>query len=71
MFFFFFIFEISYLYYFIFVLKDVIVVVLENERSEIQQTLERTPLKVKIDFVAIDSDSDFGTADSLRIIHDK
>lgn len=45
--------------------------VLENERSEIQQALERTPLKIKIDFVAIDNDSDFGTADSLRIIHDK
>ncbi|XP_014099512.2 translation initiation factor eIF2B subunit gamma [Bactrocera oleae] len=51
--------------------QDVIVVVLENERSEIQQALERTPLKIKIDFVAIDNDSDFGTADSLRIIHDK
>ncbi|XP_011188620.1 translation initiation factor eIF-2B subunit gamma [Zeugodacus cucurbitae] len=51
--------------------QDAIVVVLENERSEIQQAIERTPLKIKIDFVAIDSDSDFGTADSLRIIHDK
>ncbi|XP_053962413.1 translation initiation factor eIF-2B subunit gamma [Anastrepha ludens] len=51
--------------------QDVIVVVLESERSEIQQALERTPLKIKIDFVVIDSESDFGTADSLRLIHDK
>lgn len=44
---------------------------LENEKTEIQQTLERTPLKMKLDFVTIPKDNDYGTADSLRYIHDK
>ncbi|XP_067631763.1 translation initiation factor eIF2B subunit gamma [Eurosta solidaginis] len=51
--------------------QEAIVVVLESERSEIQLSMERTPLKIKIDYAAIDSDSDLGTADSLRLIHDK
>ncbi|XP_037953760.1 translation initiation factor eIF-2B subunit gamma [Teleopsis dalmanni] len=51
--------------------QEAIVIVLETEKSEIQQTLERTPLKIKLDFVSIPSDHDFGTADSLRYIHDK
>lgn len=44
---------------------------METERSEIQLALERLSLKMKLDFVSIPSDSDFGTADSLRYIHDK
>lgn len=51
--------------------QDVIVVVLESQKSEIQQALEKTPLKLKLDYATIPSDSDFGTADSLRHIHDK
>lgn len=48
-----------------------IVVVLEQDKLEIQQALERTPLKVKVDYATIPNDSDFGTADSLRYIYDK
>ncbi|KAM7343537.1 eukaryotic translation initiation factor 2B subunit gamma [Cochliomyia hominivorax] len=51
--------------------QEALIVVLETERSEIQLTLERLSLKMKLDFVSIPSDSDFGTADSLRYIHDK
>lgn len=50
---------------------EVTIVVLENEKTEIQLALEPTPLKLKLDFVTIPSDSDFGTADSLRYIHDR
>ncbi|XP_017839610.1 translation initiation factor eIF-2B subunit gamma isoform X2 [Drosophila busckii] len=50
---------------------EVIVVVLEQDKLEVQLALERTPLKLKIDFATIPSDSDFGTADSLRYIYDK
>ncbi|XP_023306743.2 translation initiation factor eIF-2B subunit gamma [Lucilia cuprina] len=51
--------------------QETIIVVLESERSEIQLALERLPLKMKLDIVSIPSDSDFGTADSLRYIRDK
>lgn len=50
---------------------ETIIIVLESERSEIQVTLDRLPLKMKFDLVSIPTDSDFGTADSLRYIHDK
>lgn len=49
---------------------EIIVVVLESERSEIQQALERSPLKAKLDFATI-SDSEFGTVDSLKHIQDR
>ncbi|BFG03307.1 translation initiation factor eIF-2B subunit gamma [Drosophila madeirensis] len=51
--------------------SEVIVVVLEQEKLEIQLALENTPLKLKVDYATIPSDSDFGTADSLRYIYDK
>uniref|UniRef100_A0A1A9W9Q5 Translation initiation factor eIF2B subunit gamma n=1 Tax=Glossina brevipalpis TaxID=37001 RepID=A0A1A9W9Q5_9MUSC len=51
--------------------QEAIVIILENEKSEIQLALEHTPLKLKLDFVCIPSESDFGTADSLRYIQDK
>lgn len=44
---------------------------MENEKTEIQLALEPTPLKLKLEFAIIPSDSDFGTADSLRYIHDR
>lgn len=50
---------------------DVIVIVQECQKFEIQQALEKTPLKLKLDFATIPSDSDFGTADSLKHIQDK
>lgn len=40
-------------------------VVLETQKSEIQQALEKTPLTIKVDFATIPADSDFGTAESL------
>ncbi|KAH8300707.1 hypothetical protein KR018_011818 [Drosophila ironensis] len=51
--------------------SEVIVVVLEQEKLEIQSAMENTPLKLKLDYASIPSDSDFGTADSLRYIFDK
>ncbi|XP_060651665.1 translation initiation factor eIF-2B subunit gamma [Drosophila nasuta] len=50
---------------------EVIVVVLEQHKVDVQQALERTSLKVKIEYATIPNDSDFGTADSLRYIYDK
>lgn len=50
---------------------EVIVVVQEQDKLEIQVALEHTHLKVKIDYATVPSDSDFGTADSLRYIYDK
>ena len=50
---------------------EAIVVVLESQKMEIQQKLDRTPLKIKLEFVTIPSDSDYGTADSLRHIHER
>ncbi|XP_059613396.1 translation initiation factor eIF-2B subunit gamma [Phlebotomus argentipes] len=41
------------------------VVVLETQKAEIQQALEKTPLTMKLDFATIPADSDFGTAESL------
>lgn len=49
---------------------DIIVVVLESERSEIQQALERSPLKAKLDFATI-ADPELGTAYSLKHIKDR
>lgn len=50
---------------------EAIVIVVESEKVGIQQALERTPLKIKLDFVTIPDESDYGTADSLRLVHDK
>lgn len=51
--------------------QEIIVIVLESERSEIQQALERTPLKTKLDFATLPSNSAFGTADALKYINDR
>lgn len=51
--------------------QEIIVVVLETQRSEIQQVIERTPIRSKIDYATIPSDNDYGTADALRHIQDK
>lgn len=51
--------------------QEIIVVVLESERNEIQQAIERTPIKAKLDFVTLPSDSSFGTAEALRHIYDR
>lgn len=44
---------------------------LESQKSEVQSTLEKCPLKIKLEFATIPSDSDYGTADSLRHIKDR
>ncbi|KAJ8920028.1 hypothetical protein NQ315_011678 [Exocentrus adspersus] len=51
--------------------SDVILIVLENQKTEIQSALERSDLDLKIDYVAINDNEDLGTADSLRLIYDK
>lgn len=51
--------------------QDAIVIVLDHEKSEIQQKLEKHPLKLKIDFCSLSGDSDVGTADALRQIADR
>uniref|UniRef100_A0A182K8H7 Translation initiation factor eIF2B subunit gamma n=1 Tax=Anopheles christyi TaxID=43041 RepID=A0A182K8H7_9DIPT len=50
---------------------EVIVVVQESQKSEIQQRLERLQLKLKLDYYSIPTDSECGTADSLRLVSDK
>lgn len=45
--------------------------VLESQKSEIQQSLDRTPLKARIDYYTISAESDLGTADTLRLLGEK
>lgn len=57
--------------------QEIIVVVLEDERLEIQQTLERTPIKAKLDFATLPADKSDkqekaqGTAHALKHISDR
>lgn len=46
-------------------------VVSENHKNEIQAALDRTDLTIKIDYFSIPANEDLGTADSLRLLHDK
>lgn len=48
-----------------------IVIVLESQKSEIAQRVDKLPLKLKYDFVTISSEIDFGTADALRSINER
>ncbi|EFA10335.1 translation initiation factor eIF2B subunit gamma [Tribolium castaneum] len=50
---------------------DVILVVLENHKSEIQATLDKSELEIKIDYFPVSGKEDLGTADSLRLLHDR
>uniref|UniRef100_A0A8D8I4W6 Translation initiation factor eIF2B subunit gamma n=2 Tax=Culex pipiens TaxID=7175 RepID=A0A8D8I4W6_CULPI len=50
---------------------DVIVIVLENEKMEIQSKLERTSLKLRIEFCTVLDECDVGTAEALRQIADR
>lgn len=52
-------------------LVEAIIIVLESQKNEISQRVDKLPLKLKYDFVSISSDSDFGTADSLRFISER
>ncbi|KAJ8938829.1 hypothetical protein NQ314_011320 [Rhamnusium bicolor] len=51
--------------------SDVILIVLETQKTEIQSVLEKTELEIRIDYVSINDNEDLGTADSLRLIGDK
>ncbi|KAJ3642786.1 hypothetical protein Zmor_025541 [Zophobas morio] len=50
---------------------DVILVVLEQQKSEIQSVLDKTELEIKIEYFPISGKEDLGTADSLRMLHDR
>lgn len=52
-------------------LVDVILIILENQKNEIQNTLDKLDLDLKLDYVTVPSNEDIGTADSLRLIMDK
>lgn len=51
--------------------EEIIVIVLESQRSEIQQNIERTPIKAKLEFATLPTDSDHGTADAIKHIQDR
>lgn len=44
---------------------------MDSDKSEIQTALEKHDLKIKIDYVTVPSDEDWGTGQSLRHIHDR
>lgn len=50
--------------------QKITIVVLETQRSEIQQALERTPIKSKLEYATIPS-NDLGTADAIKHIQDR
>uniref|UniRef100_A0A182M0N2 Translation initiation factor eIF2B subunit gamma n=1 Tax=Anopheles culicifacies TaxID=139723 RepID=A0A182M0N2_9DIPT len=50
---------------------EVLVIVQESEKSEIQQRMDRLQLKLKLEYYSIPTDSECGTADSLRLVSDK
>lgn len=50
---------------------EVILIILETQKTEIQSSLEKTDLEIKIEYVSISPNDDLGTADSLRLIQDK
>lgn len=51
--------------------KDCIVIVQESVRSDVQQALDGCNLSLELDIVGIPAGEDWGTADSLRHIHEK
>lgn len=51
--------------------QEIIVVVVESERNEIQQAVERTPIKAKLEYVTLPLESSDGTAVALRHIYDR
>lgn len=50
---------------------DVILIVFETQKSEIQTTIDKLNLQVKVDYFTISPNEDLGTADSLRLLGDK
>ncbi|XP_053672560.1 translation initiation factor eIF-2B subunit gamma [Anopheles nili] len=50
---------------------DVLVIVQELEKQEIQHRLDKLQLKLKLDYFSVPKDVECGTADSLRLVSDK
>ncbi|XP_046670940.1 translation initiation factor eIF-2B subunit gamma-like [Homalodisca vitripennis] len=50
--------------------EEVIIVVLESIKNEVQTALERTGLKIRLEIVGIPTGEDWGTADTLRHLED-
>lgn len=52
-------------------LIEVILIVAEPQKLDIQAALDKTDLSIKVDYFSIPSNEDLGTADSLRLLGDK
>lgn len=52
-------------------IAEAFIIVLESQKNEIAQRVDKLPLMLKSNFITISSDSDYGTADALRSISDK
>ncbi|VEN62600.1 unnamed protein product [Callosobruchus maculatus] len=50
---------------------DVILVILEHQKSEIQSALEKTGIEIRIEYATIAENEELGTADSLRMLYDR
>ncbi|KAK9881691.1 hypothetical protein WA026_017208 [Henosepilachna vigintioctopunctata] len=50
---------------------ECIIVVLDNQKHEVQSTVDKFNLGIKAEYFSIPSNEDLGTADSLRLLHDK
>lgn len=44
---------------------------MEHQKTEIQNALDKSDLEIRIDYFSVSGDEDLGTADSLRLVHDK
>ncbi|XP_011163998.1 translation initiation factor eIF-2B subunit gamma [Solenopsis invicta] len=51
--------------------KEAIVVIAEANKSDVSASLDKLGLKIKLEFVGIPGNEDLGTADSIRLIHEK
>lgn len=51
--------------------KEAIVVVSELTKSDVTTSLEKLGLKIKVEVIGIQGAEDLGTADSIRLIHEK
>ncbi|KAG5325456.1 EI2BG factor, partial [Pseudoatta argentina] len=51
--------------------KEAIVIIAEATKSDVSASLDKLGLKIKIEFVGIPGAEDLGTADSIRLIHEK
>ncbi|XP_049866530.1 translation initiation factor eIF-2B subunit gamma [Pectinophora gossypiella] len=51
--------------------QETMIVVLDEDKSNILNALEKCPLKIKYDFIMIPSEEDWGTANSLKFIYSR